>query len=152
MLCERRRKFGTLTDDKGVRIDKDQGNSWSRVEKASMRSLWSILLVFVLTAGGGIFADGPSGASTAVPMVHHSVVTHASAAPIDHCNAPASDEQDARHKGCCQGVTCAPGGIVALIPFTIPIRPRNSGQVAIAAYRIIGRSVLPETGPPRPFA
>lgn len=116
-----------------------------------MRWLWSILFVFVLTAGGGI-SDSPSGAGTTTPMAHHSLVGPVSATPVDHCNAPASEEQDTRHKGCCQGVTCATGGIIALIPFAIPIRPRISDQVAIAADRITGRSVLPETGPPKPLA
>jgi hypothetical protein len=115
-----------------------------------MRWLWAIMLFLVLTAAGGTVVS-QSSAIVRVAMIHHTGENLLSAATTDHCHSPLRGKEETSHKECCQGINCAPASAIALIPFTIPMLPRNISHNAITADRIVGRSVEPETGPPRPL-
>jgi hypothetical protein len=70
----------------------------------------------------------------------------------DHDNCDGAGNQDVTCRGCCQGISCASSGVLAQVAVNAPIMLLTSRPEPNPADHLSGRSIAPETGPPKLLA
>ena len=109
------------------------------------RSMVLIATVLVIAASLSL---GAAKATTAhVPQLHYS-----SSDAADHDNCGEAEDHDVNCQGCCQGTSCASAGVLAQLAVTVPFMLLISQPEPNAADHLFGRSIAPETGPPKLLA
>jgi hypothetical protein len=68
---------------------------------------------------------------------------------LDHDDCLGAGNQDVDSHGCCQGVSCASTGVLAQLAIVAPIILSLSQPSPGVGDQLFGRSIAPETGPPR---
>jgi hypothetical protein len=133
--------------DKGVRIDSDQGRSNSLVYKDIMvvpRFMVMIATALLIVASLGLGAVAAK-AAYAPPL-------YSSMDSLDHDDCEGAGNQDVDSHGCCQGVSCASTGVLAQLAIVAPIILSLSQPNPGVGDHLFGRSITPETGPPKLLA
>ena len=89
----------------------------------------------------------------AVATTIHTSQPHCSSmdAP-DHDNCDEAGDQDVNSHGCCHGITCASSGVLAQVVIALPFMLSISQPEPNATDHLFGRSIAPETGPPKLLA
>jgi hypothetical protein len=83
----------------------------------------------------------------------HAPQSHYSSMDLpDHDNCKDAGNQDVGSQGCCQGISCASSGVLAQVAITVPLMLSISQPEPNAADHLYGRSIAPETGPPKLLA
>lgn len=123
-----------------------------------MALLRGIFVFVLLMVGTLVSAHGAESlASTPMPIGAHAVVTHSvtGVATAEHCKTvSAADRHGVNHDGCCRDMTCgvcAHSGIAALPAMDVPALTIGALANAIPVWPMVGRTIAPETGPPKSF-
>ena len=128
------------------RIDSDQGRSDRVVYKEMMVvsrfmvMVWAALLIVV-----SVSLAAPAGTTAHVP--HYSSMNSP-----DHDNCNAEGNQDTGCQDCCHGISCASSGVLAQVARVAPLVLSISQLGPSATDHLYGRSIVPETGPPKLLA
>ena len=67
----------------------------------------------------------------------------------DHHDCEDAGNMDVDSHGCCQGVSCASTGVLAQLAIVAPIILSLSQPNPGVGNHLFGRSIAPETGPPK---
>lgn len=67
----------------------------------------------------------------------------------DHDTCDEAGDQDANSHGCCHGLSCASSGVLAQAALAVPYMLSISQPEPNDADHLSGRSIAPETGPPK---
>ena len=67
----------------------------------------------------------------------------------DHDDCEDVGNPDMGFQGCCQGISCASSGVLAQAALIVPFMLSISQPEPNAADHLSGRSIAPETGPPK---
>ena len=118
------------------------------------------IFVFVLLMAGTLVSAHGADSLASPQMVTgvQAVATHSvtSLATAEHCKTvAASDRHGASHDGCCRDMNCgvcAHSGIAALPLIGEPALTLDVHANAIPVAPMVGRTIAPETGPPKSFA
>jgi len=121
--------------------------------------LRGILFSLLLMVGTLVSAQGAESlASTPMGTGVHAVAMHSVTrlATAEHCKTvAASDRHGASHDGCCRDMNCgvcAHSGIAALPLIGEPALTIDVHAPPIPVSPMVGRTIAPETGPPKSFA
>ena len=134
--------------DKGIRIDSDQGRSNGLLYKDIMvvsRFLVMIATALLIVASLSLGAVAATIANA--PQPHYS-----SMISPDHYDCQDAGSQGVDSHGCCQGVFCASTGVLAQLATVAPILLSVSQPNPGFGDHLYGRSIAPETGPPKLLA
>jgi hypothetical protein len=134
--------------DKGVRIDSDQERSDCLVYKDMMvvsRFIVMITTALLIVASLSLGAVAATAAYAPQPL-------YSSMDSLDHDDCEGAGDQDVDSHGCCQGVSCASTGVLAQLAIVAPIMLSVSQPNPGFGDHLYGRSIAPETGPPKLFA
>jgi len=89
----------------------------------------------------------------AVAATSHALQPHYSSMDSpDHDNCDEAGDQDVNNHGCCQGISCTSSGVLAQVDIAVPFMRSISQPEPNAADHLLGRSIAPETGPPKLLA
>ena len=89
----------------------------------------------------------------AVATTTHALQPHYSSMDLpDHDNCDEAGDQDGNSQGCCQGVSCASSGVLAQAAIAVPFMLLIGQPEPNATDHLFGRSIVPETGPPKLLA
>ena len=90
---------------------------------------------------------------SAVATTPHASQPHYSSmdAP-DHDDCEDAGDQDRDGHGCCQGISCTSSGVLGQAAIALPFMLSISQSRPNAADHLFGRSIAPETGPPKLLA
>jgi len=99
--------------------------------------IWAALLIVVSVSFGA-----PVGTTAHVP--HYSSIDSP-----DHDNCNAEGSQDIDCQGCCHGISCASSGVLVQAATVAPIMLSINQLEPSATDHLFGRSIAPETGPPK---
>jgi hypothetical protein len=67
----------------------------------------------------------------------------------DHHDCEDAGNMDVDSHGCCQGISCASSGVLAQVAIAMPIMLLISQPSPGVGDHLYGRSIAPETGPPK---
>ena len=134
--------------DKGVGIDSDQGSSDRLVYKDMM--VVSRFLVMIATALFIVASLSLSAVAATVAYAPQSL--YSSMDSLDHDDCEGAENQTVDSYGCCQSVSCASTGVLAQLAIVAPIILSLSQPNPGVGDHFFGRSIAPETGPPKPRA
>ena len=67
----------------------------------------------------------------------------------DHDDCEDAGNQDMNSHGCCHGITCASSGVLAQVAIALPFKVLIGQPEPDATDHLFGRSIAPETGPPK---
>ena len=70
----------------------------------------------------------------------------------DHDDCEDAGDQDRDSHGCCHGIFCASSGVLAQAAIAVPFELLISQPEPDATDHLFGRSIAPETGPPKLLA
>lgn len=70
----------------------------------------------------------------------------------DHDDCEDAGNLDMGFQGCCQGMSCAPSGVLAQAAMAVPFMLLIGQPESNATDHLFGRSIVPETGPPKLLA
>ena len=107
-------------------------------------------LVFAIAALIAVAETGTQ-ASASMPAIEQSIEFHASASLADYCKSGMPGKHGASHEECCGGMNCGQSGIAALMAISAPVCPPLASQNVMTAARIVGRTIVPDTDPPKPL-
>jgi hypothetical protein len=89
----------------------------------------------------------------AVAATTHALQPHYSSMDSpDHDNCDEAGDQDVNSHGCCHGMSCTSSGVLAQVDIAVPFMLSISQSGPNAADHLLGRSIVPETGPPKLLA
>ena len=88
---------------------------------------------------------GAVAATTAYGLQPH----YSSMDSTNHGNCEDAGNQDVDSQGCCQGISCASSGVLAQVAIAMPIMLLISQPGPGVGDHLFGRSIAPETGPPK---
>ncbi len=94
-----------------------------------------------------IVASLSLGAVAATP--HASQSHYSSMDAPDHGDCEDAGDQDRDSPGCCQGISCTSSGVLAQAAIAVPFMLLISQPEPNATDHLFGRSIAPETGPPK---
>jgi hypothetical protein len=94
-----------------------------------------------------IVASLSLGVVAATP--HASQSHYSSMDTPDHDDCDEAGDQHVNGHGCCQGISCASSGVLAQAAIAVPFMLLISQPEPNAADHLLGRSIAPETGPPK---
>ncbi len=131
--------------DIDVRIDSDQGHSNSLVYRDMMvvfRFMVMIATALLIVASLSLGAVAATAAYAPQPLYSSMDSPH-------HDDCVGAGNQDVNSHGCCQGVSCASTGVLAQLAIVAPIMLSLSQPNPGVGDHLFGRSIAPETGPPK---
>jgi hypothetical protein len=70
----------------------------------------------------------------------------------DHDGCADIESQNVDGQGCCQGIACASSGVLAQVAMVMPIMLLIGRTGPNAEDHLYGRSIAPDTGPPKHLA
>ena len=121
--------------------------------------LRGIVFFLLLMVGSYVSAAGTEAlASTPIPAAANTIETHdkMTQTATDHCKSvTASDRHGTNHDGCCREINCGNcnhPGIAALTTIELATLPLDEHANATAITPMVGRTIAPETGPPKSLA
>jgi hypothetical protein len=83
---------------------------------------------------------------------HASQSHYSSVDSPDHDNCEDAGDQDMNGHGCCHGIFCASSGVLAQAAMAVPFMLTIGQPEPNATVHLLGRSIAPETGPPKLLA
>jgi hypothetical protein len=109
----------------------------------------SRFMVMIATALLIVASLGLGAVATAT---HASQPIYSSMDSPDHDGCDETGDLDVNSQGCCHGISCASSGVLAQAALTVPFLLLISQSEPNAADHLFGRSITPETGPPKLLA
>ena len=100
----------------------------------------AMALLFVASLSLGAVAATAAYA----PQPHYSTMDS-----LDHDDCEGAGKQHVASHGCCQGASCASTGVLAQLAIVAPIILSLSQPNPGVSDNLFGRSITPETGPPK---
>jgi hypothetical protein len=97
-----------------------------------------------------IVASLSLGAVAASPHASQSLYSTMDAP--DHGDCEDAGDQEMNGHGCCQGISCTSSGVLAQAAIAVPYMLLISQPEPNAPDHLSGRSITPETGPPKLLA
>ena len=97
-----------------------------------------------------IVASLSVGVVAATPHISQS--HYSSSDTPDHDTCDEAGNQNANGHGCCHGLSCASSGVLAHMAIAVPLMLSISQPEPNSADHLFGRSIAPETGPPKLLA
>ena len=89
----------------------------------------------------------------AVATTTHALQPHYSSMDSpDHDNCQDAGNQKVNSHGCCHGITCATSGVLAQVAIALPFMLSISQPEPNVTDHLFGRSIAPETEPPKLLA
>jgi hypothetical protein len=127
------------------RIDPGQGSSIRLVYKDMMVVFRFMVMIATALLIVASLSLGAVAATTAyAPQPHYSSMDSP-----DHDNCGDAGNQDMDCQDCCHGISCASSGVLAQVAVVAPIMLSISQPDPNATEHLFGRSIAPETGPPK---
>ncbi len=127
-------------------VDADQGRFIGLGYKGMMVSRFMVIIATTLL----IVASLSLGAVAATP--HASQSHYSSTDAPDHDDCEDAGDQDRDGHGCCQGISCTSSGVLGQAAVALPLALPISLPEPNATDHLFGRSIAPETGPPKLLA
>jgi hypothetical protein len=106
----------------------------------------------VMIATALLIAVSLSLGAVATTIAHAPQPHYSSAGAPDHDNCDEAGDQDVSCQGCCHGISCASSGVLAQAAIAVPFMLLISQPEPNATDHLFGRSITPETGPPKLLA
>jgi len=107
---------------------------------------------FMVIIATALLIVGSLSLGAVATTTHASQSHYSSMDSPDHDACDEAGDQDVNSHGCCQGISCASSGVMAQAAIAVPFMLLISQPEPNAADHLFGRSIAPETGPPKPRA
>ena len=131
-------------------INSPYSNWW---EKSAMALLRTMVLLLAVIAAGLLAGSAAQAQQTSCgAMIHVQSQTYTIVSSSGGCAAGKTQIHHTQEGACCQGNNCGHAGVMLLVPpqrailllDVVTLRDFN-------AHNLSGRTITPETGPPRSF-
>jgi hypothetical protein len=116
-------------------------------KKMMVVSRFMVMIATALLIVASLSLGAPAATTTYAPQPHCSSMDSP-----DHDNCGDAGTQDMDSKSCCQGMSCASSGVLAQMAIAAPLMLSISQPGPNATDHLYGRSIVPETGPPKLMA
>ncbi|MEQ1524930.1 MAG: hypothetical protein ABL936_27045 [Aestuariivirga sp.] len=116
------------------------------------KEMMFIFRSMVLIATALLIAISLSLGAVAATTAHAPQPHYSSSDAPDHDNCDEAGDQDVSCQGCCHGISCASSGVLAQAAIALPFMLLISQPEPNATDHLFGRSIAPETGPPKLLA
>jgi hypothetical protein len=107
-------------------------------------SRFMVMIATALLIVASVSFDTLAATITYDPQPHYS-----STGSPNHDNCENAGNQDMDCQGCCQGISCASSGVPAQVTIVAQIVLSISQPDPSVGDHLYGRSIAPETGPPK---